>query len=60
VEPLLQDLEAVGARATFFCVGRVFRSHPELARRLVAGGHELGHPESPQGHGLKSGPNQIR
>jgi Predicted xylanase/chitin deacetylase len=42
VEPLLQDLEAVGARATFFCVGRVFRSHPELARRLVAGGHELG------------------
>lgn len=42
VEPLLQDLEAVGARATFFCVGRVFRAHPELARRLVAGGHELG------------------
>lgn len=42
LEPLLQDLESVGARATFFCIGRVFRAHPELARRLVAGGHELG------------------
>lgn len=43
LEPLLQDLEAVGARATFFCVGRVFQAHPELVGRLVAGGHELGH-----------------
>ncbi len=42
LEPLLQDLEAAGARATFFCVGWVFRAHPELVRRLVAGGHELG------------------
>jgi len=42
LEGLLQDLERVGARATFFCVGRILKAHPEVARRIIAGGHELG------------------
>lgn len=31
----------VGVRATFFTLGWVAQRHPELIRRIVAGGHEL-------------------
>ncbi|MBL8957433.1 MAG: polysaccharide deacetylase family protein, partial [Myxococcaceae bacterium] len=30
-----------GAKATFFCVGRFLEEHPEVARELIAQGHEL-------------------
>jgi peptidoglycan/xylan/chitin deacetylase (PgdA/CDA1 family) len=41
--PRIADLlDAAGARATFFCVGRHVEAHPDIARRLVGGGHELG------------------
>lgn len=36
----LAALEAAGARATFFLVGRAVDRHPELVRRIVAAGHE--------------------
>lgn len=39
---LLDLLRSRGARATFFVVGEHVRSHPELARRCQAEGHELG------------------
>lgn len=38
---VLDALAAHGARATFFAIGRAIDAHPELARRLVAEGHEL-------------------
>lgn len=44
---LLDLLKARGVRATFFVVGERVRAHPELARRCIAEGHELGnHSES--------------
>jgi peptidoglycan-N-acetylglucosamine deacetylase len=43
VTPAVLDVLArYGARATFFCVGRLVEAHPAVARRIVAEGHELG------------------
>jgi len=41
-QPLLELLARHDVRATFFLVGRDVRLHPELARQIVAAGHELG------------------
>jgi peptidoglycan/xylan/chitin deacetylase (PgdA/CDA1 family) len=38
---VLDALARHGARATFFTVGRSIEAHPQLARRVVAEGHEL-------------------
>lgn len=39
---LLELLAERGARATFFLIGKRARAHPELARRIVSEGHEVG------------------
>jgi len=39
---LLELLAKEQVPATFFCTGDVARKHPEIVRRLVADGHELG------------------
>ncbi|MFO1146998.1 MAG: polysaccharide deacetylase family protein [Alsobacter sp.] len=39
---ILDVLAAHGVVATFFCVGDNARTHPELVRRIVAAGHEVG------------------
>ena len=39
--PLLALLAQHGVRATFFTVGEVIETHPELIRDIVAAGHEL-------------------
>jgi len=39
---LLDALAALDVKATFFVVGRAVRKHPEVVRRIVAEGHELG------------------
>jgi peptidoglycan-N-acetylglucosamine deacetylase len=38
---VLDALRDAGARATFFALGRQVRAHPDIARRIVAEGHEL-------------------
>ncbi|MGM0575264.1 MAG: polysaccharide deacetylase family protein [Myxococcota bacterium] len=41
--PAIADaLADAGARATFFCIGERLEAHPDLARRLVEAGHEIG------------------
>ncbi|GAA4531375.1 MULTISPECIES: bifunctional polysaccharide deacetylase/glycosyltransferase family 2 protein [Nonomuraea] len=41
--PLVLDaLKKHGAKATFFTVGSKIAAHPELTRRIVAEGHEIG------------------
>lgn len=40
---LLDVLSEHNVPATFFVVGRQAESHPELVRRAVASGHEVGH-----------------
>jgi len=39
---VLDALAKHGARATFFTIGRSLEAHPQLARRLLGEGHELG------------------
>lgn len=39
---ILLELSARGVKATFFCLGWVAESYPELIRRIAAEGHELG------------------
>lgn len=39
---ILDALQAANAKATFFCIGRHLQAHPDLARRIVLEGHELG------------------
>jgi peptidoglycan/xylan/chitin deacetylase (PgdA/CDA1 family) len=39
---LLEVLEQQAVKATFFLIGRFVRQKPEIARALVAGGHEVG------------------
>lgn len=42
VTPQVLDLlDAAGARATFFCIGRRARAHPALCREIVARGHRV-------------------
>jgi polysaccharide deacetylase family protein (PEP-CTERM system associated) len=41
-ELILDLLRRHGARATFFVLGEVIREHPDLVRRMLAEGHELG------------------
>lgn len=42
VTPRVLDLlDAAGAKASFFCIGRRARAHPELCRAIVARGHRV-------------------
>ena len=48
VTPAVLDLlDALGARATFFCIAERVRRHPELAREIVRRGHSV------QNHSLR-------
>ncbi|MEU9888439.1 polysaccharide deacetylase family protein [Sphaerisporangium sp. NPDC051011] len=38
----LDELRRLGCRATFFVLGEMLERHPEVGRRVVAEGHELG------------------
>ena len=50
---ILDRLGELGVKGTFFCVGELASRHPELIRRVVADGHELGV------HGLHHIPNDL-
>jgi polysaccharide deacetylase family protein (PEP-CTERM system associated) len=39
---MLETLDRYGVKATFFILGEVARSFPDLVRRIAAAGHELG------------------
>jgi peptidoglycan-N-acetylglucosamine deacetylase len=39
--PVLDELDRLGVRATFFCVGRLVDEHPRLAQEIAEHGHEL-------------------
>jgi len=39
---LLDLLDEFGIKATFFIVGQIARSHPQLVRRIAERGHEIG------------------
>jgi peptidoglycan-N-acetylglucosamine deacetylase len=39
---ILDELDRAGIKATFFAIGRNVERHPEIARRILLSGHELG------------------
>lgn len=41
-ERILAQLGAVGVKATFYIVGDIARSNPQLVRAIASGGHEIG------------------
>lgn len=41
VDRILELFDAAGVKATFFTLGWVAERHPDVVRRIVAGGHEL-------------------
>lgn len=41
-ETLLDELKKLDVKATFFVVGERVRSHPDVVRRMLAEGHEVG------------------
>jgi len=49
---IAEVLNARGARATFFCVGRELERHPSVARALNGEGHQLGNHTFRHGTGL--------
>lgn len=59
--PILDLLDAHGARATFFLVGERVRARPELAREIVRRGHGIGnHSDShPQAAFWRLGPGAL-
>lgn len=50
---ILNRLRELSIRGTFFCVGELALQHPDLIRRMVKDGHELGV------HGLQHIPNDF-
>lgn len=52
-ERILDRLQELGVRGTFFCVGELAAQHPDLIRRMVGDGHELGV------HGFQHIPNDL-
>ncbi|GAB3492185.1 hypothetical protein GCM10027399_10700 [Curvibacter fontanus] len=62
VTPAVLDLlDELQAKATFFCIGAHARRHPELAREILRRGHALGnHSEHHRHHFSVMGPARLR
>jgi peptidoglycan-N-acetylglucosamine deacetylase len=62
VTPAVLDiLDAAGARATFFCIGKAVRTHPGLAREIVERGHAIeNHSHDHQKYFSFLGPGGLR
>lgn len=58
---ILDALEGLGWRATFFCLGTQARESPDLVRELVARGHEVGvHGDTHKSHLRRTSPDVVR
>jgi len=57
---LLRRLDRAGVRATFFLLGRMVEKHPEVARAIADGGHEVGVHGYEHSLLVKRGPRATR
>jgi peptidoglycan/xylan/chitin deacetylase (PgdA/CDA1 family) len=58
---VLDALDAVGWKATFFCLGSQARRAPDLVGHLVGRGHEIGvHGEDHRSHLRRTAPDVVR
>lgn len=56
VTPFVLDLlQQYDAKATFFCIGKNVRKHPELYRRILDEGHRVGNHTMSHVNGWKTG-----
>lgn len=39
---VLDELDKAQAKATFFCIGKNLEEHPEIGKRIIAEGHQVG------------------
>jgi len=51
---VLEQLKAYNARATFFCIGKNIRQHPDLYRQILAEGHGTGNHTQTHMNGWKT------
>lgn len=51
---VLSVLEQYSAKATFFCIGENIKKHPEIFRRVLAGGHSVGNHSENHLNGWKT------
>ena len=57
---LLDALSERGVRATFFLIGEHVRKHPDLARRVAAGGHVIGNHTTMHPNLARKSINRVR
>lgn len=41
LEKVLGELDRLGIKGTFFCLGKMATAYPEVIRKIMAGGHEI-------------------
>lgn len=54
-EKILEILAKHDVKATFFCVGENARQHPELIKKIIEGGHNIGNHTMHHKNGFKTG-----
>ena len=54
-EKILEILAIHEVKATFFCVGENARQHPELIKKIIEGGHNIGNHTMHHKNGFKTG-----
>ncbi len=53
-EQVLDILKSYNAKATFFCIGKNVKKHPEIYRRISAEGHSIGNHTQDHLNGVKT------
>ena len=53
-EWVLEQLHASGAKATFFCLGRNVKKHPDIFGKILAAGHAVGNHSYSHKKGFRS------
>jgi peptidoglycan/xylan/chitin deacetylase (PgdA/CDA1 family) len=56
---VLDELEKVGAKATFFCIGDNIRKHPDIFQEIIKRGHLIGNHTHNHLNGWKSSPKSY-
>lgn len=54
-EFVLEELNKAAAEATFFCIGDNVHKHPEIFRKVIAGGHTIGNHTFNHVNGWRTG-----